>query len=215
MTQIGSWEQYTPGSYANISIPAGTVSIQAECRGSGGAGRCGGGGGAGYARKTIPFVAGMTLSAVVADAAEYDHGWTSSISSSVAGIFCSAPGGGKCLDDEVTGGLGANASDCVGDIRFGGGRGGNFVGYTNPERGDGGGGGGSGRPVANGSQADGFYPGNYGGGKGGSNADRLSEMFPPDAGNEGGGGGGYFNAGNPAGGRRGGRGWVWIRFFDS
>ncbi len=212
MSQIGSWEQYTPGNYTEIPIPAGTVNIQIECRGSGGSGRCGGGGGGAYARKTIPFVANMTLSAVVADAAQWDHGWTTSVSTNV-GIVCSAPGGGKCKDDEVTGGDGANASDCVGDICFGGGKGGNFV-QTSEFRGAGGGGGGSGRPVAAGSSPDGDWPGNYGGGRGGSSVD-YPTVVPPDPGHEGGGGGGYFKADMPTGGCRGGRGWACIKFFDS
>ena len=124
----------TPGSYV-YTIPTGyTATLQIDVWGGGGSGGRqtgggkGGGGGSAFASSTIVLGAGTYNLMVGAGGIAGEDGQSSDFNSMVVAV------GGKTTKDEI-GGLGGAATDCVGQIKYSGGHGGNGIQ-------DGGGGGG-------------------------------------------------------------------------
>ena len=160
---------YISGSWV---CPARVFSVQVECWGAGGSTDggylgglpCGGAGGGAYAKKTVPVTPGVSYSYVVADGVNtLDTYW-------VNASTVMAKGGGYCTD--FSGAPGGDASQCVGDVRYSGGRGGDATQQGEFEIIDtpGGGGGGAGSNGNGGHACD--YMGGSGtaeyGGNGGS-----------------------------------------------
>lgn len=142
---------YTSGSW---ECPARVFSVQVECWGAGGFTQGpidspnGGAGGGAYAKKTVPVTPGVSYSYVVGD------GFTVLDTHWVNASTVMAKGGEGC-DTSIYGAPGGDASQCVGDVRYSGGNGGDVTqqgefGLDTP----GGGGGGAGSNGNGGNATD-------------------------------------------------------------
>lgn len=182
----------TPGSYV-YTIPTGyTATLQIDVWGGGGSGGRqtgggkGGGGGSAFASSTIVLGAGTYNLMVGAGGIAGEDGQSSDFNSMVVAV------GGKTTKDEI-GGLGGAATDCVGQIKYSGGHGGNGI-----QDGGGGGGGEAAGPEgdgANGSNQMTGFGGDGGagatsGGDGGNGGYRIDFAIAEDGYAPGGGGGG-------------------------
>jgi hypothetical protein len=192
------------------TVPAGVYSLKVECWGAGGGGgrstnngeAKGGGGGGAYAAvhevavtpgQVIDFIVGVGGTGADGTQAQKDGGDTWFLSTATV----LAKGGKGVLTNERLGGLGGAAAQCVGDITYSGGKGGDGDSGSgaSKESGSGGGGAGStgnGGDGNNGTDNDSNQPGGTGtpefGGDGGNG---VGSQNPGGNGlNYGGGGGG-------------------------
>ncbi len=130
LTESGSWE-----------CPSGVSSVTVECWGAGGYARCSGGvpcggaGGGAYAKKAVSVTPGESYTYNIAiSGCEDDTYWVNATT-----VMAKS---GQSVDATVAGGLGGQASESVGDVKYSGGNGADADVYYS-EAGGGGGGAGS------------------------------------------------------------------------
>lgn len=131
----GSVSIYFSGASTTWEVPSGLESVSFEAWGTGGAGgswsdNAGGGGGGGYAKTTISNPTGGTVftltfgAAGIPSLATPGESTPTSVSAGTT-VYTLAAGGKNGSNANSNAGLGASSGDCIGDIVYGGGKGGN------------------------------------------------------------------------------------------
>jgi len=202
----------TGGSWV---VPAGVYAVKVECIGAGGGGgrssnsgqATGGGGGGAYASKVICVQPYQNVSYQIGQGGQggstNNNGTDTWFGGNAASPGVLAKGGKGAAENNVNGGLGGNASDCIGSVAYSGGNGGLGTGKGCGDGSGGGGGaagttgnGNNGKPgttgITSGNGGDGgTAKTNYGGAGGdGTGSNGTGNNAPYDASNYGGGGGG-------------------------
>ena len=201
-------QTYNSGSNTSWTVPAGVTHIQVEAWGGGGRGGStatrGGGGGGAFASSVLTVAPGDTYYIRVGSGSNNNSNpggdsWFTTTSNSPSGALVLAKGGKSATN--TTGAAGGTYSECIGDIRYNGGRGADVTSNNGGGGGSSAGASGLGINAINhfGAVGPSGYDGIGGNGRNSSNGNGFAATVGPGGG--GGGARGNYNGGNGANGR--------------